>query len=133
METPISKAQEHYDGAVSWTVTPPPGIGFQTHKFSILDAVERGSALLRTDYRKHVETIIVGSDARAIVATLPHLITAMRNNDGTMMVDAEGNGKVGKIGDREIVYALDLEHNQMVVANSAGKKCLITLTNDTVY
>jgi hypothetical protein len=69
------------DYKVTWDATPTPtGVSFQAHKFTILDAVERCSAALRTDPSEQTEELIVGFQFARILATLPHFIPEATKN-----------------------------------------------------
>jgi len=61
-----------WQGLVTWDATPPAGVCYQTHKFSILDAFQTGFAFLRT--RLTDEWILLGPVAVSVVRTLPQLV-----------------------------------------------------------
>jgi hypothetical protein len=60
-------------GVVTWNATPPTGISYQAHKFSVVDAFETGSNFIfgATNMMRS-NVIILGLQAATVVATLPH-------------------------------------------------------------
>lgn len=66
-------------GAVQWCETPPPGISYQTHKFTFIDAVEQAKTYVwgmhKSDNTPMKDTWMkVGPKAHIIVTTLPQSI-----------------------------------------------------------
>jgi hypothetical protein len=62
---------------VTWRSTAPRGVNYQTHKFSLLDALETASQFLGTDYVAQREQLLVGGEAYKIIKTLPQFIIKM--------------------------------------------------------
>lgn len=97
LQIPCAKASEDAcAGHVSWDHTPPPGVCYQTHKFSFLDAVEIASNMLRTDYAIQPERLVVGRDARCVIITLPMFISAEPVREGTYT-------RLGVVGRRAVL------------------------------
>lgn len=60
-------------GAVTWNATPPTGVSYQAHKFSIVDAFETGSNyIFGATNMMRANWVILGLQAATVVATLPH-------------------------------------------------------------
>lgn len=92
---------------LEWNALPsPPGIGFQTHKFTILDAVARCSAKIRTDPGQEYEELIVGFQAARVLATLPHFMAQHPNK--SRLLPKEGQYTLlGEIGSRRVYLATE--------------------------
>jgi hypothetical protein len=71
--------REKARGFVVWDHNVPTGFTYQTHKFSFLDAVQRGLQFLRTDCWD--EWLVCGPAALALVRTLPSFIEQPKRPD----------------------------------------------------
>lgn len=107
--------------AVEWHKEPPAGYSFQTHKFSIIDAISQASARLGTDYTEDKEDLIIGREALAVISTLPHLIRADSPAEA-MMTKVGDYGLVGTLEQRCVLWDKSPEmNNKLVVASRSGK------------
>jgi hypothetical protein len=60
-------------GVVTWNATPPTGVSYQAHKFSIIDAFETSSNFIfGATNMMRANWVILGLQAATVVATLPH-------------------------------------------------------------
>jgi len=60
-------------GVVTWNATPPTGVSYQAHKFSIVDAFETSSNFIfGATNMMRANWVILGLQAATVVATLPH-------------------------------------------------------------
>jgi hypothetical protein len=109
---------------VVWNATPPPYLHEMTHKFSIINAIEEASRLLRTDFTRQRETITVGAEARCVVVTLPQTILDRGSNG--LLRKVNGKALVGELGNRRIFYtrAQRMEH-KMFVSNGARQVTIL--------
>lgn len=114
-------------GIVEWNLIAPPGIHFQTHKFSIMDALEAGTYLLRTDPSKHLETFIVGYHFYSLVRTLPHFI-AENVPEGMTLPKFGRLVKVGKMSNREVYLDMSKHADNRGILTNGTKHAIIKLT-----
>jgi len=109
---------------LEWHSTPPAGLGFQTHKFSLLDVIELASMKLGTDYTKQTEVITTGQKGRVILATLPHTILEY-GVDGLLMTE-NGKAILGKVGPRRIVIDKSTEmFGKIMLTNGTDEVCIV--------
>ena len=59
-------------GFFIWDAIPPVNVGYQAHKFSVLDAFQTGLAMLRTRFVD--QWVLLGPMMAAVVVTLPQFI-----------------------------------------------------------
>jgi hypothetical protein len=111
---------------VAWCSTPPKGLGWQTHKFSLLDAIETASNLIKTDYAKESEEIITGREGRVIFTTLPHTVLQEANEQGLLPTD-RGLVVVGKVTNRKILFDPSMPANEIKLCNSGGRTAVIII------
>lgn len=86
---------------VVWDAAPAPGFGFQSHKFSILDAIETASVFLRTDPSERTEKLFAGFNIARVLATLPQFVAQAGENG--LVPKKEGKAFLGTIGRRDIL------------------------------
>ena len=111
---------------IVWCSTPMRGVSWQTHKFSLLDAVEMASNLIKTDYAKESEEIITGAEGRAILATLPHTVLQDANEQGLLPTD-QGLVVVGKVTNRKILFDPSMPANEIKIRNSGGRTAVVII------
>lgn len=92
-------------GTVEWNLCAPPGINFATHKFSVIDAFESSTYMLRTDPSKQVEQVIIGLKFFTVIKTLPHFIAQTSAASG-LLPRIKDLIKVGQLGNREIMLSM---------------------------
>jgi hypothetical protein len=110
---------------LEWNPTPPAGLSFQTHKFSLLDVVELASMKLETDYTAQREMIITGQKGRVILATLPH-IALDPGVDGLLIKTEEGYALIGTIGRRRVLFDMAKEmFGKLKLTNGTNDVCII--------
>jgi hypothetical protein len=80
-------------GVVTWNATPPTGVSYQAHKFSIVDAFETASNFIfgATNMMRG-NWAILGLQAATVVATLPHF------NPKGNQVEMQGVTYIGDLG-----------------------------------
>ena len=69
----IKKAIQVKDGVVYWRAVAE-GIGWATHKFTILDAIETASQSLKGKHTERYQTVHTGRQGWLILQTLPKFI-----------------------------------------------------------
>ena len=111
----------HQAGLVTWDRSPPQYVTYQTHKFSMLDAVETASDFCQTDYSLHREWLLVGESARVIFMTLPQMVITHR--DG-LFPRERGLTKLGTIGHRSILFIRDPKLKDSLVLFNENKQCV---------
>lgn len=89
-----------WKGFVVWNATAPANVGYQTHKFSILDAFQTAFAFLRTRFTD--EWILLGPVATAIVRTLPVFVEDEPQARGRCIL-------IGRIGRMKVYADPDME------------------------
>jgi hypothetical protein len=84
-------------GVVTWNATPPSGVSYQAHKFSIVDAFETGSNFIfgATNMMRG-NVLIVGLQAATVVATLPHF------NPKGNQTEMQGVTYIGDLGQLKV-------------------------------
>jgi hypothetical protein len=108
------------EGVVPWSIVPPAGINYQTHKFSIIDAIEAASGLCRTDYSQQREWLVASEVARALLVTMPMMVLAY---DGQLFARERGLTKLGTIGQRSILFIRDPKLRDSLVLFNEAKRC----------
>jgi hypothetical protein len=84
-------------GVVTWDATPPTGVSYQAHKFSIIDAFETLSNFIfgATNIARG-NRLVLGLQAATVVATLPQFVA---KGDQT---EAQGVTYIGDIGNYKV-------------------------------
>jgi hypothetical protein len=111
---------------VQWSATPPSNTGFQAHKFSFLDIVERASEVLHTDLTKDQEYLVAGSYVARLVVTLPQFRVEGGGTLKTlpkMNVNGHKNvvakiGEVGGLVNRAVYLDRDMPWDEAELINS---------------
>ena len=75
----IEKADAGY---VVWDSAPPTGVNFQTHKFSLLDAILLGLSYCRTNTID--DWAVLGGSSLAVIRTLPHFAPMPEKSNGKL-------------------------------------------------
>lgn len=109
------------DGIVRWNLNPPPYVSQTAHKLSFLDAVEKASDVLRTNYVTQKESLIVSRSVRALIVSLPQFTAR----------DPECVGKCIKLGivARRMVLLDDEMKEDRAVLDNGVKKAEILIEN----
>lgn len=115
------EAQPEGPAILVWNCAPPPGVSFQTHKFTIVDGIESASGEMKTDYTKETETIIVGNEGRMVLCCLPMTVLET-TQDGKMKADDKGRAIIGKLGNRQVVYDRNMDDDLIEVVNNEQEK-----------
>src|SRR4051812_9134410 len=97
---------------LEWKATPPPGVSYQTHKFSIIDVIEVVSMRLNTDYTKQVESIVTGAKGRVVFSTLPHMI--LEEGENGLLKEVNGKALIGRLGRRQVLFDRSKEMFQKI-------------------
>lgn len=79
LEPLIAKADR---GFVVWHMETPPGVNFQTHKFSFIDAIMRALSFCETNCID--DWAVLGPRALEVVRTLPQYVEKPERSTGKM-------------------------------------------------
>lgn len=103
-------------GYVQWNATPPTGVNYQTHKFSIIDAFETASAFIfsRTNLVAG-NWVLCGLQAATVVQTLPQFVA--RNNRTQM----QGITYIGDLGNKKIFADPHYPNNEFLVGHKGDQ------------
>lgn len=106
-------------------------MGYQAHKFSLIDAIERASLLLGTDRCTEAEYVLVGDGMRAVLVTLPHMKCSEIDDEGLLPMK---NGKpfLGTIGCRHYYWTGKPEmHLRATVSNGRTSGDVVVIETET--
>ena len=115
-------------GLVGWCATPPQYALWQTHKFTILDAIETASGFCETDYSEHHEWVVVGEKARTILMSLPHLVITLTDNG--LFPRERGLTKLGTIGHRSFLLLRDPKLRDSLILFNENHRCARIFIHD---
>lgn len=102
-------------GFVTWSATPPVGVGYQTHKFSILDAFETASRFLQHEF--FTAWIVAGPAVLSVVKTLPAYVPKPEHSGGKLHF-------AGMLGARK-VYAYEGAPDPSIFWVGSLDKCCV--------
>ncbi len=84
-------------GFVSWDATPPSGVNYQTHKFSVIDALETASNyIFGATNMVAGNWVLTGLQLATVIATLPQFVS--KNN----RTDMKGITYIGDVGNKKV-------------------------------
>ncbi len=99
-------------GFVSWDAQAPPGVNYQTHKFSIIDAFETASNFIFGATNMVAGNwLLLGLQAATVVATLPQFVS--KNN----RVQMQGITYIGDIGNKKVFADPHYPNNEFLVGH----------------
>ncbi len=110
---------------ITWNNAPPTYVAYQTHKFSVLDAIEQASVILRTDYSAQEESIIIGYEFYRIISTLPHFIAVTAK----LLPKVNGRILLGNIGRRTVYLDRDPIVDKVAIVDNGTDRVRILLVN----
>lgn len=118
-------------GTVVW-YAKTRGVSWQAHKFSLLDAIETASLMLKTDRTKHREELLVSPDANALLSTLPQFKPAeffMGLMPTRTSVDGQERPLTGEINNRQVL--LDPEASMLIRVRSCHAQADVYINTTT--
>lgn len=103
-------------GFVVWDATPPSGVSYQLHKFSLLDAVETASNMIFGATNMVCGNwILTGLQGATVFATLPQFVS---KNNRTQM---QGVTYIGDIDNKKVFVDPHYPVNEMLIGHKSSE------------
>jgi len=103
-------------GFVTWDATPPSGVNYQTHKFSIIDAFETASNMIFGATNMVAGNwVLTGLQAATVIATLPQF------NSKNARKEMQGITYIGDLGNKKIFADPHYPTNEFLVGHKGDQ------------
>lgn len=103
-------------GFVSWDATPPSGVNYQTHKFSVIDAIETASNFIfGATNMASGNWLLCGLQLATVIATLPQFVS--KGNRTNM----QGITYIGDLGNKKVFADPHFPTNEWIVGHKGDQ------------
>lgn len=124
--------KENIVAQVIWCSIAPAGVAQVAHNMSFVEAVEKASTLLRTDYSEQEEKLIIGVNLRAMLTTIPQFdYHGSSNSDCFLLPKIDGKIWLGTLSRRrKVLLDLSKEMDDLAYLDNGREKACIKVVND---